>query len=116
MIGLFIFLAFVDNKTTNNTNDQKNNSSLSQDQPVTTKNQINISNLAFNPNSLTIKAGDTVVFKNSDPVAHTVTADNKEFDMPVNSNGSVSVTLDETGTVKYRCNNHPTMTGIVVVQ
>lgn len=42
--------------------------------------RVDIKNLAFNPASITVRAGDTVTWTNSDSMAHTVTADNGEFD------------------------------------
>ena len=36
--------------------------------------------IAYNPDKITVKVGDTVTFKNEDSFAHTFTADNGEFD------------------------------------
>ena len=69
------------------------------------------------PDSLTVKAGDTVTWTNSDRAPHTVTANDGSFDKSLAaSGGTAAVTFAATGTFAYHCNVHPTMTGTIVVQ
>ena len=73
---------------------------------------------AFGMNPLNIATGTTVVFRNSDVVAHTATADAAGGFNTGNiaANGQASVTFSAAGTVKYHCTIHPGMVGTIVVQ
>jgi plastocyanin len=73
---------------------------------------------AFGMNPLTVATGTTVVFRNSDVVPHTATADaGGGFNTgTINANGQASVTFSASGTVKYHCTIHPGMIGTIVVQ
>jgi plastocyanin len=51
---------------------------------------------AFDPNSLTIKAGDIVAWTNQTSAPHTVTADNGDFDSGRLSGTSYFVTTQAT--------------------
>ncbi|MBS3166288.1 cupredoxin family copper-binding protein [Candidatus Woesearchaeota archaeon] len=76
---------------------------------------VTIKNFAFNPSSLDIKVGDTVEFVNKDSDTHTVTLDNEQFSEILPAGGSVTHTFNEKGSFDYKCNFHPSMRGIVVV-
>ena len=79
-------------------------------------NIINIQSFAFNPSTLTVKAGTKVTWTNNDSVAHTVTSDSGKFDSGNISPGqSFSYTFTNTGTFNYHCTIHPMMKGTVVV-
>lgn len=84
--------------------------------PGNTANTVDIKGMAFGPTSLTVKAGTTVVWENSDNMAHTVTADDNSFD-----SGNVAVstkyshTFSSTGSFPYHCNYHSGMKGTIVV-
>ena len=90
--------------------------------PVTnTKNQtysVSIINFSFNPNSLTINKGDTVVWTNNDQVPHQVKGDNlSSLSAPVMSNGQTySFTFSDSGTFSYHCAIHPTMKASITVK
>ena len=59
-------------------------------------------NVAFDPDELTVKVGDTVTFKNGDDFAHTFTADNGEFDSGgVDGGGSFDYTADAAGEIAF---------------
>jgi plastocyanin len=80
-----------------------------------TTHQIEIVDFAFSPATLTITAGDTVIWTNSDAVAHSATGSG--FDSGLLGQGdSYSVTFSAAGTYDYLCTPHPTMTGRIVVQ
>jgi plastocyanin/uncharacterized membrane protein len=64
----------------------------------------------FQPAELTVRAGETVEFKNEDIFAHTVTADDGSFDSGLIQPGSTwKMTMPKAGTVGYHCRPHPNM-------
>jgi plastocyanin len=75
-----------------------------------------IEGMAFKPAILRVKAGDTIVWLNSDLVPHTVTAAAQRIE-------SGDVAMDKSwrwramkpGTIDYVCRFHPMMRGHVVV-
>lgn len=78
----------------------------------------------FGPNNLTVRAGETVTFVNSDFVLHTATSIASQddptpdgvFDTGLLNNGeSAEVTFDEAGTYDYFCSIHPQMRGTITV-
>ena len=72
---------------------------------------------AYTPDSVTINVGDTVLFKNSDSVGHTVAADDKTFDsgdMPTGA--TFTHTFDKPGTYVYFCAYHRFMHAEIVVK
>lgn len=86
-------------------------------QPPAGGNSVAIQNFAFNPSTLTIKAGTTITWTNSDSAPHTVTSDNGAFDSGQISNGQAfSHTFSDAGTFSYHCSNHPNMKATIVVQ
>ena len=82
-----------------------------------TTHYINIVNFAFDPSSITIDVGDTIVWTNQDSSSHTVTSnDGTTFDSGSISNGNTfSFTFTSAGTFDYKCTPHPSMTGTVTV-
>ncbi len=77
---------------------------------------VTIHNFAFGPQVVTVKAGTTVHWTNSDAEAHTVTSDTGAFNSPVLQPGAgYSFTFTKPGTYSYHCSIHPFMTGKVVV-
>lgn len=78
---------------------------------------VTIESFLFNPESLTIKAGETVTWTNKDSVAHTITEDKGVFDSgSINSGATYSFTFKTAGTFSYHCTIHPSMTGTIIVQ
>jgi YVTN family beta-propeller protein len=83
-----------------------------QGQPV----DVNIAKFAFVPPTITISAGQSVTWTNTDPVAHTTTSDDKVWDSgDVSPNGTFSTTFAQPGTYAYHCTIHPFIRGTVVV-
>ena len=73
----------------------------------------------FSVTTLTVKPGDTIVFKNDDHLTHNVysTAKGNEFNLRAQAPGtSASVTLATEGTVEIRCAFHPKMKLVVTVR
>ena len=81
-------------------------------------------NQSYDPNSINIKAGDTVTWINADIVAHTVTSgkdynpltSGKVFESgSIISNGVYRLKFTNPGVYDYFCLFHPSMEGEVVV-
>jgi plastocyanin len=68
-----------------------------------------IRDMAFQPPSAELKAGDTLVFDNADSFRHTATAKG-EFDLDLKPGESRRVVLKRAGTYEVTCRYHPTMT------
>lgn len=80
---------------------------------------INIKDSAFSPDSLTVKAGETITVTNNDFTGHSVTADDGSFDTGVLGSGqSGSFTAPtKPGTYAFHCQMHPTiMKGTLIVK
>jgi plastocyanin len=72
---------------------------------------------AFAPDALTVDAGTTVTWTNTDSVAHTSTSDAPGWDSGiVVPGGQFSRSFQTAGTFKYHCAIHPGMIGTVVVR
>ncbi len=79
--------------------------------------QVVMKNLAFDPDSVTIKVGESVTWTNEDSSTHTVVANNGEFDSGSLAKGDTfTFKFDKAGTYPYHCSIHPSMTGTVVVE
>ena len=71
----------------------------------------------YSPTPLSVAVGQKVVFKNSDSVAHTVTAEDKSFDSGDMQQGKTwSHVFDKAGTYTYTCAYHSFMHGSIVVK
>lgn len=80
-------------------------------------NNVYIQNYAFNPSTLTIKAGGNVTWTNHDSVDHQVKSDTGLFESSPLANGqSYTYQFTSPGTYNYSCAIHPTMHGTIVVQ
>jgi plastocyanin len=91
-------------------------SSTMPSQPAKTY-DVTIQNFAFDPFSLNINKGDTVVWTNKDSATHTVASDSgNEISSPGLSTGDTySHTFNSAGTFNYHCGIHQTMKAKVVV-
>ena len=71
----------------------------------------------YSPAALTIKPGDTVVWKNDDDHDHTAIADDKSFKSGnISPKDSFEFTFKKAGTFAYSCKYHPRMKGTVTVE
>jgi len=79
---------------------------------------IGIKDFSFQPQTLRIKTGDTVVWTNQDSVQHTATSDSGgELNSKFLSKGqSYSHIFNNAGTYDYHCTPHPYMKGKVIVE
>jgi plastocyanin len=75
-------------------------------------------NIAFDPQSLNAKVGQTVVFTNNDSPPHNVTyVSGPKFtsSSTINPGGTFSLKLTKAGTIHYVCTIHPNMTATITV-
>lgn len=76
-----------------------------------------LGNRAFAPDDVSVAAGTTVTWINSDSVAHTSTSDASGWNSgTVSPGGHFSFMFQTAGTYSYHCAIHPGMVGTVVVQ
>jgi len=76
-----------------------------------------IRNSLYYPNSVTVKVGSTVTWRNDDTqFSHTVTSTTNVFDSKNMDRGVVySYTFKKPGKYPYTCTYHPYMQGMVIV-
>lgn len=79
---------------------------------------IDIQGMAFQPASVTVKAGSTVTWVNRDSAPHTVTSmgSGPLASGTLNRGGSYSMTFDDPGTYTYYCKFHPNMRASIIVE
>jgi len=78
-----------------------------------TTHSVSVVDFSFSPKSLTVQAGDMVVWTNDGSTDHTVTADNGSFDSGSIAPGqSFSHTFSSAGAVPYHCKFHGAAGGI----
>jgi plastocyanin len=81
---------------------------------------IDMKDIKYVPAAATAKVGDTVVWTNSDAIAHTVTktgGPGPNFDSgTIPGGGTYSQTLKMAGKIDYVCTIHPNQTGTLTVQ
>jgi len=119
-------------KMTNHTNTNTNTNTNTSSSSTGYKKKVSItdeeSDKPFNPSPLSVKAGDTVIWRNDDVEIHTVTSSgnssstfamtnkNRELDSgPLNPRQTFEHTFEKPGNYNYFCMIHPSMTGEVVV-
>ena len=79
--------------------------------------EVMISNLSFQPASITVGRGSTIVWRNQDTVAHTVTAEDGSFDSGTIVAGDMFVQkFDKVKTYTYSCGIYPEMKGTIIVK
>lgn len=79
---------------------------------------IRIVNFIYEPDPVTVKAGQRITISNTDRAPHTVTqkGGSPSFDSGTVKGGKRgSVTFSKPGTYEYFCQFHPTMKGTVTV-
>lgn len=81
------------------------------------KHTVVIHNFAFQPTDLAANVGDTIVWKNTDIVSHTVTAADGSFDSDeIKPGKSWKLVAKKAGTFQYSCSPHPNMHGTLTVK
>jgi plastocyanin len=82
------------------------------------QNKIQIKDFAFNPQTITVKAGEKVTWINRDEEPHTVVSVEKQFkkSTALDTDQEFTITAGAPGTYTYFCSVHPKMTGTIVVE
>jgi plastocyanin len=84
--------------------------------------QVSMKNIAFNPGTVTVPKGGTVVWTNDDSVNHDVTKssgpgpDFKSGTGNLGGGDTYKQTFNTPGTIEYKCTIHPGMDGKIVVK
>src|ERR1700739_3030271 len=89
--------------------------SAQNDSPAPSTSTVRMHNIAFDPQSVTVKAGQTVVFENDDSVAHNVTGSDIGSSGDIAGGKTWKYTFTKPGDYHYVCTYHPGMTGEIVV-
>ena len=83
----------------------------------TEKSDVTIKNFNFGPNAITVAAGATVTWHNSDGEPHTVvSADGLFRSAALDTGEAFSFKFTKAGTFKYVCTIHPRMVATVTVK
>jgi plastocyanin len=90
-------------------------SSVAADKPKARSYAVDINGKGFQPNRLTIKAGDSVSWSNSDSRDHTVSGGGFASGN-IKPGGQFSFRFSKPGNYPYSCSLHPRMKGTIVVQ
>jgi plastocyanin len=81
---------------------------------------VEMKDISFQPDSVTVAKGGTVTWTNEDSVGHDVTADDDSFKSGdaggISGGGEFEHTFAKAGSFKYVCTVHPGMEGTVVVK
>jgi len=81
--------------------------------PVT----VDLRSLRYSKGKVEVDVGTTIVWRNRDPLVHTVTSDSGSFDSgELKPEAGWSHTFTEPGTFSYHCTPHPLMRATVVVR
>lgn len=78
-------------------------------------NGIVIENFSFNPGTLTVSSGTTVVWTNNDSVLHSIKSDTFNS-QPLSKGQSFEFMFANKGTYDYSCGIHPSMKGRIIVE
>jgi plastocyanin len=84
--------------------------------PATGGSAVNIKDFAFNPGNLSVKAGTTVTWTNSDSTTHKIKSGDGSFNSDNLGNGATfEHKFAAAGTFAYICGIHPSMKGTITV-
>lgn len=87
-------------------------------EPETAPGEVVMKGIMFKPKEITVKVGDTITWRNDDPVDHDVTdtATSKFKSETMGEGDTFEYTAEEAGTIEYVCTIHPGMTGSITVE
>ena len=86
------------------------------DAAKTVTHRVVIDGVKYEPEALTVKRGDTVVWVNKDPFPHTVTAPGAFDSHNIAAGASWSYVPRKAGDYVYTCTLHPNMKGTLKVE
>ena len=73
--------------------------------------------MRFKADTIRVPVGSAVRWVNRDPVAHTIAADEGEWQSPLVGPGETYTTrLEHEGTFPYYCTLHPFMKAVIIVE
>ena len=86
--------------------------------PAAARNHVvTIAQMRFDPPTVKVHRGDSIVWVNKDLVPHTVSADAKTFDSgSIAPGASWRYVARQPGAHPYQCRFHPTMRGTLIVE
>ncbi len=88
-------------------------------QPVettSTTHVVEIRQFKFVPQTLTVKKGDVIIWRNLDVVPHTASAEAQQWDSGnLNKDAEWTLVAGVAGETDYICAYHPTMKGTIIV-
>ena len=87
---------------------------IAADKPAT--HTVVIEAVKYEPETLTVKRGDTIVWVNKDPYPHTVTAKGAFDSHDIAAGKSWKYTARKAGEYAYICTLHPNMKGTLKVE
>ena len=79
------------------------------------KNSVNIQDFAFNPDTLTIKEGESVTWTNQDSAQHNIKIGDF-ISKTIGKGESIDYKFDQKGSYDYICGIHPSMKGKIIVE
>jgi amicyanin len=89
---------------------------LASGQALAADAQVKIANFTFDPPTLTVKAGTTVTWVNTDDIPHVVSEKDGKFRSPaLDTDDKFSQVFSIAGTIEYFCVIHPHMVGKIIV-
>ena len=94
-------------------NDQPD-ATAAKPQPAT--HTVTMEAVAYKPEVVTMKVGDSIVWVNKDPYPHTATATGSFDSKEMLPDKSFTFTATTRGELHYVCTFHPTMKGAIVVK
>ena len=85
--------------------------------PTPTVHTVTIDGFAFKPPSIVVRQGDTIEWRNDDPVPHTATATDAGLDSgEIAAGGRYRFVARKKGRFAYLCTLHPIMKGELIVE
>jgi plastocyanin len=90
---------------------------VSAERPKPKTHTVIIEGMRFQPESLTVARGDTIVWVNKDLFPHTATSEAGRFDSQIiQAEKSWTFTAGKKGEFAYTCTFHPTMKAVLYVK
>jgi len=86
------------------------------DEPAVDEVNISIEDFSFDPQTVTVSQGATVVWTNEGAETHTVTSAGNFDSGDISPGETFSFVFDEDGTFDYFCQPHPFMEGTIIVE
>ena len=78
-----------------------------------TTHTVTMDGVRFDPETVTLSPGDSVIWVNKDPFPHNVKSGTAFESKPINPGESWRQAFDSPGEFAYACTLHPTMKGVV---